>query len=74
MSSNINQPNIAKYKCQLCKTKIKFYLVQSKTCRCGGLYCDSHTQHHNCSFDFKGHFKDNYAFSEKIEAIKVDII
>ena len=57
-------------KCTECSKKINKLFIQQATCKCENIYCYKHLGLHDCSFDFKEHFKKN-ASNEKIVAAKV---
>lgn len=47
------------YRCEKCKRKISFMMVDVYTCKCNGLYCWEHKLNHDCSWDWLEEHKQN---------------
>ena len=45
-----------KFKCKICSKKIKELYVDLHTCKCSGIYCNSHIHNHECTFDYHKEF------------------
>ena len=45
-------------KCFKCNKKIKKYISDIYTCKCGSIFCPNHLHDHSCSFDHKLEHKE----------------
>lgn len=54
-----------KFKCILCSKKLPSYMADLYRCKCKKHLCNACKTTHNCSFDYKGEFKN-------IQQIQID--
>lgn len=70
-----HKKRIKKFKCEICSKKIKELYVVLHTCKCAGIYCQSHIQNHECTFDYHKEFiKNNKDILVRIESDKLQKI
>ncbi len=43
--------------CNICKKKLNKMMLSIYTCKCNKVYCDTHINSHNCTYDYKRAFE-----------------